>query len=276
MAVRGNDEIADLTVTFNQMLDRLQAAFTSQQDFIKDVSHELRTPITIIQGHLELLNEDPVEREATVALVRDELKRMNRFVNDLVLLMRSERPNFLRLSRIEVEPFTQELFAKARGLAQRNWQLEAIATGEMTGDRQRITQVMMNLAQNATQYTQVGDVIAIGSAINHNTVRFWVRDTGEGIAPADQERIFNRFARGANSERRSDGSGLGLSIVQALVKAHQGHLELFSRLGEGATFTVFLPREHSYPVVPAPASPLHHPVAEPALFPPVLQSEKTP
>ncbi|KAM3105313.1 sensor histidine kinase, partial [Phormidesmis sp. 146-33] len=243
MTVRGTDEIADLTLTFNQMLDRLQAAFTSQQEFIKDVSHELRTPITIIQGHLELLGDDPEERQATVALVRDELRRMNRFVNDLLLLMRAERPNFLRPSMIDLEPFTQELFAKARGLAPRNWQLEAVGMGEVVCDRQRLTQVIMNLAQNATQYTQAGDMIAIGSAIVNGTVQFWVRDTGEGISFEDQERIFDRFARGSESERRSEGAGLGLSIVQALIKAHGGTVELFSRLGEGATFTVILPQQ---------------------------------
>ncbi|MBD2308365.1 HAMP domain-containing histidine kinase [Chroococcidiopsis sp. FACHB-1243] len=242
LTVRGTDEIAELALTFNNMLDRLQAAFTSQQDFIKDVSHELRTPITIIRGHLELLGSDPQEQQETIALVRDELKRMSRFVNDLLLLMRAERPNFLRWQSIDLETFTEELFAKARGLATRNWQLEAKAEGEMFSDRQRISQVILNLAQNATQYTQEGDTIALGTAIANNEVRFWVRDTGEGIDPEDQERIFDRFARGSNSERRSEGSGLGLSIVYALVKAHNGHVELFSRLGEGARFTVVLPR----------------------------------
>jgi signal transduction histidine kinase len=119
------------------------------------------------------------------------------------------------------------------------------AARELICDRQRITQVVMNLAQNATQYTQERDVIVIGSAVSNGTVRFWVRDTGEGIAAEDQERIFDRFARGSNSDRRSDGSGLGLSIVQALIKAHGGHLELYSRLGEGATFTVILPQQQS-------------------------------
>ena len=245
MTVRGTDEIADLTLTVNQMLDRLQAAFTSQQDFIKDVSHELRTPITIIQGHLELLGDDPEERQATVALVRDELRRMNRFVNDLLLLMRAERPNFLRTGVIDLEPFTQELFAKARGLAPRNWKLEAVGRGEMVCDRQRITQVIMNLAQNATQYTLTGDTIAIGSAIVNNTVQFWVRDTGEGIALEDQERVFERFARGSEGERRSEGAGLGLSIVQALIQAHHGSVELFSRPGEGSTFTIILPQQRT-------------------------------
>ncbi|MBW4552388.1 MAG: HAMP domain-containing protein [Aphanocapsa sp. GSE-SYN-MK-11-07L] len=239
---RGRDEMAALTQTFNQMLDRLQAAFTSQQDFIKDVSHELRTPITIIHGHLELLGDDPQERRETIALVQDELKRMNRFVNDLLLLMRAERPNFLRLNSVELASFTAEIFAKARGLAQRVWALEIQSEGEVRLDRQRITQVVLNLAQNAAQYTQAQNLITIGSNLTASEIRFWVRDDGEGIALEDQQRIFDRFARGTNSERRSEGGGLGLAIVQSLVKAHRGHLELFSRLGEGATFTIILPR----------------------------------
>ncbi len=275
MPVRGNDEIAELTLTFNQMLDRLQSAFTSQQDFIKDVSHELRTPITIIQGHLELLEDDPVERAATVALVRDELKRMNRFVSDLLLLMRAERPNFLKLGVVDLAPFTQELLAKAKGLAPRNWQLDAMGTGELVGDRQRLTQVIMNLAQNATQYTQPGDTIAIGSALHPDTIQVWVRDTGEGIAPADQDRIFNRFARGANSERRSDGAGLGLAIVQALVKAHHGSVAVVSHLGVGTTFTITLPRQPEPTPVAARPLPLRSVTPTPAL-PQFLPSEKAP
>lgn len=238
ITVHGKDEIAELSLTFNQMLDRLQAAFTSQQEFIKDVSHELRTPITIIQGHLELLGDDPEERQATVALVRDELRRMNHFVNDLLLLMRAERPNFLRVSTVDLESLTHELFAKAKGLAPRNWVLESVGNSDILCDRQRITQVMMNLAQNATQYTQRGDTIAIGSATDNHRVRLWVRDTGEGIALEEQIRIFDRFSKGTTSE----GAGLGLSIVQALIRAHHGTIELFSRLGEGATFTVILPK----------------------------------
>lgn len=245
LSVRGQDEIAELTVTFNQMLDRLQAAFTSQQDFIKDVSHELRTPITIISGHLELLGDDPEERRETIALVRDELKRMNQFVTDLLLLMRIERPNFLRTESHDLTSFTQELFSKAQGLAARNWQLEAVGTGEIVCDRQRITQAVLNLSHNAVQYTRAGDIIAIGSTNLDNKIQFWVRDTGEGIAIEDRERIFDRFARGKNSERRSEGSGLGLSIVQAIIKAHHGHIDLHSRLGEGSTFTITLPARQS-------------------------------
>jgi signal transduction histidine kinase len=241
--VRGGGELAELATTFNEMMDRLEVAFATQRNFINDAGHELRTPITIIRGHLELMGDDPQEQEETVTLVMDELDRMTRFVEDLILLAKAERPDFLHLETIELEGFTEELFAKARALADRDWQLDAIAQGQMVGDRQRITQAVMNLAQNATQYTTQTDTIRLGSSMSKQDIRFWVCDTGEGIAYEDQQRIFERFARAANSRRRSEGAGLGLSIVQAIAEAHAGRVNLRSQVGTGATFTLVLPLE---------------------------------
>lgn len=241
--VRGKGEIAELAITFNEMMDRLQAAFTSQQEFINDAGHELRTPIAIVRGHLELMGDNPEEVQETLALVMDELDRMSRFVNDMILLARAERPDFLRLETVELQSFTEELFAKSQALAQRHWQLDSTAQGQTIADRQRLTQAVMNLVQNATQYTKDGDTIGMGSAIGQNRVSFWVRDTGEGIALSDQKRIFERFARAANSRRRSEGAGLGLSIVEAIVTAHGGRVLLKSQLGSGARFTIVLPLE---------------------------------
>jgi signal transduction histidine kinase len=239
--VQGKDEIAELTITFNEMLDRLQAAFSSQRDFINDAGHELRTPITIIRGHLELLGDDPQERRETIELVTDELDRMSRFVDDLLLLAKAEQPNFLYLETLEIGNLTEELYAKARALAERHWRLENKGTGRVVADRQRLTQAMMNLAQNATQHTKNGDTIALGSALIEGNAHFWVRDTGEGIAFADQQRIFERFARATNSRRRSEGAGLGLSIVRAIAQAHGGRVELLSQRGGGSTFTLVIP-----------------------------------
>nr|WP_026082731.1 HAMP domain-containing sensor histidine kinase [Mastigocladopsis repens] len=242
--VRGKGEIAELATTFNEMMDRLQAAFTSQRNFINDAGHELRTPITIIRGHLELMDQDdPQEIQETLVLVFDELDRMSRFVEDLILLAKAERPDFLQLETVNVASLTEELFAKARALADRNWCLDAAAKGQIVVDRQRLTQAMMNLAQNATQYTQNTDTIGIGSVITKSKVRFWVRDTGEGIADTDQKRIFERFARAANSRRRSEGAGLGLSIVKAITEAHYGEVILRTQLRKGAMFTIVLPLE---------------------------------
>lgn len=241
--VRGSDEIAELTATFNQMLDRLQAAFTSQREFINDAGHELRTPITIIRGYLELLGDDPQERQETVEIITDELERMSRFVNDLLLLAKAEQPDFLTLDIVDVNLLTEEIRIKVKALADRNWCLDHQGSGCIVADRHRLTQAVINLAQNATQYTSTADVIAIGSQITNGEARFWVRDTGEGIALADQERIFQRFARATNSYRRSEGAGLGLAIVRAIAQAHGGHIELVSRPGAGSTFTIVIPLE---------------------------------
>lgn len=249
IAVQGSDEIAEITVTFNEMLDRLQAAFTTQRDFINDAGHELRTPITIIRGHLELLGDDPEEQRETIELVMDELDRMSRFVDDLLLLAKAEQPNFLTLETVDVNSLTEELFSKAKALASRDWRLENKGTGRIIADRQRLTQAIMNLAQNATQHTTESDVIALGSVLINGNVRFWVRDTGTGIAFADQKRIFERFARTSDSRRRSEGAGLGLAIVRAIAEAHAGQVILFSRPGVGSMFTVVIPVEPAQEVL---------------------------
>ncbi|NEO29994.1 MAG: HAMP domain-containing histidine kinase [Symploca sp. SIO3C6] len=243
--VQGKGELGELATTFNRMLDRLQESFTSQKAFINDAGHELRTPITIIRGHLELMGDDPQEKRETVELAIDELDRMSRMVDDLILLTKSERPDFLQLEKIDLFCFTQELYTKATGLAHRHWQLDAQAIGVILGDRQRLTQAVMNLTDNASQYTTETDTIAIGSAIDYQWVRLWVRDTGMGIAEIDQQKIFERFARASNSRRRSEGSGLGLSIVRAIAQAHGGRVELTSTLGMGSTFTLILPLDPS-------------------------------
>ena len=239
--IQGQGEMAELATTFNHMMDSLEASFISQRQFINDAGHELRTPITIIRGHLELLDDDPQERDATISLVLDELDRMTRFVEDLIFLAKAERREFLELGTIDIEQLTEELYSKAQGLASRKWKLEAKASGSMIGDRQRITQAIMNLAVNAVQHTTVSDTINLGSSLKKGYVSFWVRDTGEGIALEDQKRIFQRFARATNSRRRSEGAGLGLSIVQAIAQSHSGKVELYSQIGIGSTYTLTLP-----------------------------------
>ncbi|AFY54984.1 signal transduction histidine kinase [Rivularia sp. PCC 7116] len=240
--VRGKDELAEVANTFNEMMDRLEATFTTQRNFINDAGHELRTPITIIRGHLELMDRDDSEEvEETANLVIDELDRMSRFVEDLILLTKAERPDFLQLATVDVENFTQELFVKAQALAERNWCLDNSAKGMVIFDRQRLTQAVMNLAQNAAQHTTNTDTITIGSSIDRGKMKFWVRDMGEGIKDTDKSRIFERFARAANSRRRSEGAGLGLSIVKAIAEAHQGEVTLESRFGKGANFCIILP-----------------------------------
>lgn len=241
LAVRGTDELAELASTFNSMMDRLQSAFTSQHNLINDAGHELRTPITIVLGNLEVMGDTPEEQQEIHELVIDELTRMSRIVNDLILLSKSERPDFLKLETIDLESFTQELFAKTQALADRNWQIKLQGRGQFAGDRQRLTGALINLLQNAAQHTDSGDLIELGSKMTAQGVQFWVRDTGEGISPADQKRIFERFARAGDRVRNADGAGLGLAIVQAIIAAHSGQIELDSQLGAGSVFVLTLP-----------------------------------
>jgi signal transduction histidine kinase len=239
--VSGDDEIAELTRTFNAMVDRLERAFASQRAFVSDASHELRTPITIVRGHLELLGDDPDERRETIALVMDELGRMSRFVDDLLLLARAERNDFLRVEEVELGALTDELLDKAIGLGPRTWAVEARGEARLQADRQRLTQAVMGLAQNAVQHTSAGDPVWIGTGVDGDEAALWVRDSGPGIPRDDQERVFERFARASGSRRRSEGAGLGLAIVRAIAEAHGGRAELASRPGAGSTFTVVVP-----------------------------------
>ena len=240
IAVAGDDDVAQLARTFNHMLDRLEAAFAAQRRFLDDAGHELRTPITVIRGHLELMGDDPADRRDTTALVTDELERMSRIVDDLIVLAKAEQPDFLTLEPVDVADLTVEVVAKARALGRRQWTVAEVAETTILADGQRLTQALLQLAANAAQHTTDGDRIAIGSATGGGLVRLWVADTGPGIAEEDQERIFERFARGSEP-RRSEGAGLGLAIVRTITRAHGGVVRVDSDVGRGARFTLELP-----------------------------------
>lgn len=238
------DEISALTTTLNAMLDRVETGVAAQRRFLDDAGHELRTPITIVRGHLEVMDaQDAEDVRQTVALVDDELERMNRIVSDLLLLARAEQPAFVRPHRVDVAELTAEIFDKARRLADRDWRLETSSPVSVELDAQRITQAVLALADNASHHTEPGDRIGLGTQFSDRELRFWVSDTGSGIDPADQAVIFDRFARGDSGSVRSLGAGLGLSIVRAIAVAHGGRVTVGSVPGQGSTFTVTVPVE---------------------------------
>ena len=239
---RGRDEVSDLAVTFNGMLDRLQGAMTAQRRFLADAGHELRTPITVIQGNLDTLSTDSPEDAETLGVVADEIGRMNRLVDELLLLAGSERPDFLRPEPTDLAELTRSLVVKARALDDRPWALTGSARGMATLDRQRITQAVMQLAANAVAHTPAGCQIEIGSAGADNMIEFTVADHGPGIPPADRERVFARFAR--LDGPRTDGTGLGLAIVAAIAAAHGGRVSADDRADgtPGAVFRLAIPR----------------------------------
>jgi len=241
LVVNGDDELARLAATFNAMLDRVASAFRSQRQFIDDAGHELRTPITVIRGHLELLGDDPAERAEVRTIMLDELDRMSRMVNDLLLLARAERPDFLRLAEVDIGACTGEVQAKASALAERRWLDGGRADVVMVADRQRLTQAWMQLAQNAVQHTEVGDAIELGSRLTDGTVELWVADSGPGVPVADRETIFDRFARPHDGSGTGEHFGLGLPIVRAITEAHHGSISVTTSEAGGALFTMRIP-----------------------------------
>ena len=245
----GAGDAAEMARSFNAMLDRLERVFRGQREFVQDASHELRDPLTIVRGHLELMGDDPVEQRQTVALVIDELDRMSRMVDDLQLLAEAEQPDFVQREPLDLALIAHELVAKASALGPRRWTLDHAAGGTVLADRHRLTEAVMNLAHNAVQHTGPDDTIAIGTALTHEEALIWVRDTGTGVPLSEQDRIFNRFTRGREASRRYRGGGLGLANVKAIAEAHDGRVELESRLNEGSTFTIIIPR---YPVDQGP------------------------
>lgn len=247
--VEGHDELAELGTTFNAMVDRLDAGMRSQRQFLDDVAHELRTPLTIARGHLEVSGTTP--GDDTVALVTDELDRMSRYVEDLLLLAKAEQQQLLRLGPVDVGELVQGLAVRAAALGDRRWVIdEAPRAGlvAMVADAGRLEQALLNLMTNAVQHTVDGDEIGLGARLGDDRVRLWVRDTGPGVPAGAAERIFDRTARGAGSRvTRPDGTGIGLSIVTAIVRAHQGTVAVTDTPGGGATFTIDVPLDPEAP-----------------------------
>ncbi len=258
--VSGQDDVAELATTFNEMLDRLQESFSSQRQLLDDVGHELRTPITIVQGHLELQDaEDPADVREVREIALDELDRMRLLVEDLVTLATSGRPDFVEPDPMEVGALTRDVLGKATQLGDRVWTLDHAADMTVPLDGRRITQAWLQLASNAVKYSEDASKVSLGSQVLNGHLRLWVRDQGFGIRPEDRERIFKRFGRGANSTR-AEGSGLGLNIVTAIVSAHGGTVDVQSAPGIGSTFFMDLPlteedppADGSSPAVPSEA-----------------------
>ncbi|MDR6119786.1 two-component system OmpR family sensor kinase [Aeromicrobium sp. SORGH_AS981] len=240
LEVTGNDDLTELQRTFNDMLDRLEEAFASQRRLLDDAAHELRTPLTVLQGHLEVLDPtDPDDVRTTRTLLLDEIDRMTRLVHDLLLLAKAERPDFVRLERTDVEALTLGALERARGLADRSWVLDAVARTHVDVDPQRLTQALLQLADNAVRHTRPGAEVGIGSRVLDGHVELWVRDTGAGVPSALRGTIFERFTQGDGEQA---GFGLGLSIVAAIMEAHEGRVVLDPPgATSGATFRLVIP-----------------------------------
>lgn len=236
----GIDDISDLTRTVNSMLDRLEGSVDVQRQLLDDVRHELKTPITIVRGHLEMMDaSDPADVQATRELGMTELDRLTRLVEDIDLLSSVEGDQFV-IGPVDIGVLTARMGDLVTAIPGHSWSIAHTAGGIIHGDEDRLLQAWLQLADNAAKYTPAGTHIEIGSELAIEGARLWVRDHGNGIPPAARRRIFRRFDR-AGSQRTVGGSGLGLAIVDAIAKAHNGACVVTDTPGGGATFTIMVP-----------------------------------
>jgi two-component system, OmpR family, sensor kinase len=242
----GTDEVGRLILAFNATLLRLEQLFTVQRRFMADVSHELRTPLTVIKGNVGLLRRMGNTDEESLSGIEAEVDRLTRMVNDLLLLAQAESGKLpLDMSPVELDAILLDVVQQMSMLSGDRQQLRIKDIDEVlvTGDRDRLKQVILNLISNAVQYTPVGGQINISLKKVKQQSQLLVSDTGPGISAEDLPHIFERFYRGEKSRKRGPGTGfgLGLSIAYWIVRNHGGSIEASSQEGKGTTFCVWLP-----------------------------------
>ena len=228
----------------------LREAYEKQRQFAADASHELRTPLAVVMASADLLENDPSITspflKQVIADVRDEVKKMTRLVSDLLLVARSDNKALkLKLQKFDAAELLSQTARLMQPLADKKHIALDIRNCDahvIQADEQKIKQLMLILVDNAVKYTPDGGEVHVGfEKAPQGHVRFFVQDTGIGIAKEDQRRIFDRFYRVDKARSREmGGNGLGLSIAQEIVNLHQGNIEVTSTLGKGTRFTVEL------------------------------------
>jgi signal transduction histidine kinase len=245
------DELDRLTKVFNDSLARLDDSFKRIHEFTLHASHELKTPLTVMCGEAEIASRDdslpPVERERAASQL-DELRRLARIVDGLTLLAKADAGQIaLKLEPLRFDELVHEAFADAQILAEPHGiQVELAACEEITlrGDRHRLRQLLLNLADNAVKYNQPKGGVIMSLLKSGNMAQFTITNTGAGIPPEILPRVFDRFFRGDPAHSQAvDGCGLGLSIAQWIVSAHNGTIKIESATAKPTTVTVRLPLE---------------------------------
>jgi heavy metal sensor kinase len=246
-APTNDDELRGLAAVLNDMLARLERSFGSARRFSADAAHELRTPLTILKGEIEVALQsaqvsDDIRRSLESCL--EEVDRLNSLVEDLLLMARLEGnalstgPKSVNLAEVleDAAPALSELAARAANLCL----ISAAPPLWVQGYDSLLFRLVFNLAENAIKYTPSGGRIEVTLEQQNRSAVLRVKDNGPGISPEEQERIFDRFYRG-DPAREGSGTGLGLSLVRAIVEVHHGQIELLSDVGKGSCFRVTLP-----------------------------------
>lgn len=250
------EEFDELAVAFNRMADRLQSVESTRRRMFGDLAHEIRTPVAVLEAYLEAV-EDGVKTldPQTMAMLRDQTGRLVRFSADAAALAQAEEAHAaITPGWVDIAGLVAAVSAAAADrYAAKNVTLTTEAVdGRIWADRQRLTQVLSNLLDNALRHTPAGGHVALTAARAGGEVVFTVTDDGEGIGAEHLAHIFERFYRADSArDRGRGGSGIGLAIAKALTEAHGGHITAASRgPAQGATFTVAIPGTTQPAVVP--------------------------
>jgi signal transduction histidine kinase len=240
-----NDEVGELAKTFDAMLDRVQAAMTAQRRLLSDVSHQLRTPLTVVRGHLEVLErsgaDDPVQVRETIDLVIDELDHTRAVVERLLMLGRAMEPDFLDTRPVELRVLLGEVYDGVRVLADRQFLLPDVPDLVVELDAEKLRGALLNLVDNAIHATAPGDAIALVAKVDPvaDVLQLSVEDSGPGIPEDQRAAVLQRFSRPGARDR--DGSGLGLAIARAVAEGHGGWIAIDTSDLDGARVTIVLP-----------------------------------
>lgn len=241
-----HDELRELTTTLNSMLETIQRGFQRQQHFLADVSHELRGPLMVVRGNLDLLRmglpDD--ERQAAVRDALEEVEHVGALLADLLFLLEADARQSVEYQPVPLEAVIDTVWERAlhldRGAHALERQIERSAT--VLGDRERLTQMLWNLVENALRYTPQGGRVAVALRVFNGTAELSVTDSGVGIAAEHLPRIFDRFYRVDPARSRQEGStGLGLAIVKQIATAHGGQVHVWSEPSVGSRFSATLP-----------------------------------
>lgn len=245
-----HDELGRLAGIFNALLERVNRSFASLREFTADASHELRTPLAIIRGEADVALSQPrtsLEYQETLAIVRDEARRLSRIVDDMLALARADagaqplqREDLYLNDLIEECSRAVQTLAASKKIAVL---CESLPDVEFCGDEELLRRMILNLLDNAIKYTPVGGTVRIELRETHISIQLRVIDNGIGIPAEAAAHVFDRFYRVDKARSRAEGgSGLGLPIVKWVAEAHQGTVQMESHPGRGSEFVVELPR----------------------------------
>mgnify|MGYP006291588897 CR=1 FL=1 len=254
-----DDEIGALVLTFNQTLVRLERLFNAQRRFLADVSHELRTPLTVIKGNVGLMRIMRTFDEESLDSIESEVDRLTRLVGDLLLMAQAETGQLpLLLEPVEMDDLLFEIFEQMKVLSKGDHEIRIgnIEPAIVTGDRDRLKQVLLNLGSNAIKFSPKGGLVLLSLYVRENWVQVLVNDDGPGIPKSEISQLFERFYRGDKSRSRAEkdvGFGLGLPIAYWIVRNHGGRIDVETEEGKGTTFSVWLPLSQAE----IPTRPLH-------------------